>query len=240
MLTVAWSTNEASTWKNTGSEEDVLVPLWTQNRVVDQASSEARRTMRDPSGQSYPIRIQEDLKVSVVHAKLRPGFRCWNTAHRTFYKRNAIILFFLTVFSSCTTPDFAKEPTVRTADPVIFPTPDANDIFFGPGVVFACKYIQLYRTGTQRESVEVYSQGKNFQSVRQWIIDNLYGKLNHERKIAAVGAEYHLLLSTLENRSMRDVLLIVPLNHEILGDNYLDKIKELRLTITKTEKASEE
>jgi len=114
-----------------------------------------------------------------------------------------------------------------------------HDVFFGPAVIYGAKHIKLYRPqrrGAESQvesSAEVYVQEPNFSTVREWVFKNIYPVLNSKRQIPMEAPEYCLALSTLQNRNMADILLILPLNRETLGPDYLEKISELRSILNK-------
>ncbi len=112
--------------------------------------------------------------------------------------------------------------------PVVFASSKPNDLFIGPGIMFASSYVQLYPTSSPHQSFEIYARSDNFKLVQKWLINNVYANLNGERKVATAKSEYHVLLSAVNKQNMTDVLLIAPLNSEILGDDYLEKIAELK------------
>lgn len=147
-----------------------------------------------------------------------------------------IIFLILCVFLFQNLESVAAEKKSPRADniPVIFSKPDDNDLFVGPGIVMASTYARLYTTTKPIKMYEIYEeQGKNFQEVRQWLLTNVYSKLNGKRQIAPVKAEYYVMLTAVKRHDMNDVLLITPLNSALLGEMYLDKIEELKSLIGK-------
>jgi hypothetical protein len=144
----------------------------------------------------------------------------------------------LIVGSTCVLGLLNFSSAVAIASPT---TPNSHDVYFGPSIIYSAKHMRVYRPDrrdgelSDASSVEIYSQDKNFKTVRTWIFKNIFPILNSNRKVPSKTSEFCLALSTLQKHNMTDILLIVPLNLETLGPEYLERIEELRSMMKKRE-----
>jgi hypothetical protein len=104
----------------------------------------------------------------------------------------------------------------------------------GDGLVNVAKEIAVCRIGTARENVEICSSDKKFKIVQQWLREHINSQLLNTRVLESSSAKYRLFLFTtcLKYSSPAkqgvSTLVIIPLGHEQLGDDYEKLCEELR------------
>lgn len=124
----------------------------------------------------------------------------------------------------------AKDPEVK-----------AGNIYIGPGLVYDCQEFLLYRgyNPGNEPTISVTVDDSNYKVVRHWVFKNIYNNFNKERPPNSGKYEYVLALFSRKGKCGMDSLTaMVHLNKETLGDDFEQKIVQLR-ELMKNSKPSE-
>lgn len=123
---------------------------------------------------------------------------------------------------------------------IAIPTAAENSArgMLGDGLINIAKEIAVFRIGTSSENVEICSSDKKFKTVQQWLREHISSQLLNTRILESITAKYSLVLLTtcLKYTSPAkqgvSTLVIIPLGHEALGDDYEKLCDELRNLMT--------